>query len=212
MDFRFRLLLIGLVGAVAVGVWTFPAWRGYFRDTRVNEAFPGLALDLQDEFLALPLDEREALLELHGEDAAMALEMAQVAVQSNEGAPDTEQDMPAAMEAASILSSGSFIEIDPLHWGQGTATIYQLSDQERVLRFQDYASARGGDVHVYLARDPEPRLAVEVGIDFLDLGRLKGNIGNQNYNLPATLDLSVYRSVVIYCRQFNTVISSASLR
>ncbi len=211
MDFRFRLLVIFIVGGIAGAVWTFPSWRGYFQDTRVTEAFPGLALDLQDEFLALPPDEREALFELREEDPTMALEMARVAVAPTETAPEAEQEM-GAMETATVLSSGEFIEIDPLHWGEGTATVYQLPDQGRVLRFQDYASARGGDVHVYLSRDPEPRTAVEVGVDFLDLGRLKGNIGNQNYNLPATLDLSGYRSVVVFCRQFNAVITTASLR
>lgn len=212
MDFKFRLLLIVIVGAFAGAVWTFPAWRGYFTDTRINEAFPGLALDLQDEFLQLPPDEREALFDLREEDPDMALEMAQVAVQESQNAPDVEQEMGEAMETATVLTSGSFIEIDPLHWGEGTATIYQLPDQQRVLRFQDYASARGGDVAVYLSRDPEPRTTVEVGVDFLDLGRLKGNIGNQNYNLPATLDLSGYRSVVVFCRQFNAVITVANLR
>lgn len=212
MDFRFRLLLIVLVGLVAGAVWTFPSWRGYFQDTRVNEAFPGLALDLQDEFLALPQEERQALLDLRDEDAEMALEMAQVAVQGSDDAPEDEQEMPDEMNTATVLSSGNFIDIDPLHWGDGTATIYQLPDQQRVLRFQDFASARGGDVRVYLSRDFEPRTAVEVGVDFLDLGTLKGNIGNQNYTLPDTLDLSGYRSVVVFCRQFNTVITTASLR
>lgn len=211
MDLRFRLLLFTLVGVIAASVWTFPSWRGYFQDTSVNEAFPGLELDLQDEFLTLPPDERQALLDLYSENPEMALEMAQVAVQDNEDAPESEQEM-GAMETASVLSSGSFIEIDPLHWGVGTASIYQLPDQQRVLRFQDYSSARGGDVNVYLSRDPEPRSAIEVGVDFLDLGRLKGNIGNQNYTLPANLDLSGYRSVVIFCRQFNTVITVANLR
>ena len=211
MDFRFRFVLVTLVGLIAAAVWTFPSWRGYFRDTRVNEAFPGLALDLQDEFLSLPEDERQALFDLRDEDPDMALEMAQVAVQGAESAPEDEQEM-GEMETATVLSSGSFIEIDALHWGQGTASIYQLPDQSRVLRFQDYSSARGGDVHVYLSRDPEPRTAVEVGLDFLDLGSLKGNIGNQNYNLPANLDLSRFQSVVVFCRQFNTVITSANLR
>lgn len=212
MDFRFRLLIIVFVGVIAGAVWTFPSWRGYFRDTRVNEAFPGLELDLQDEFLALPPDEREALFDMREEDAGMALEMARVAVAGTETAPESEQEMSEDMETASVVASGSFIEIDPLHWGEGTATIYQLPDQQRVLRFQDYASARGGEVHVYLSRDPEPRTAVEVGVDFLDLGRLKGNIGNQNYTLPASLDLSEYQSVVVFCRQFNTVITVANLR
>jgi hypothetical protein len=211
MDLRFRLLVFTFVGVIAGAVWTFPSWRGYLRDTSVNEAFPGLALDFQDEFLTLPLEEREALLEMIEEDPDMALEMAKVAVQENKDAPESEQDM-GEMETASVLVTGNFIEIDPLHWGKGSATIYQLSEQQRVLRFQDYSSARGGDVFVYLSRDPEPRTAVEMGVDFLDLGRLKGNIGNQNYTLPANLDLSGYRSVVIFCRQFNTVITVANLR
>lgn len=211
MDFRFRLLIIVFVGMIAGAVWTFPSWRGYFQDTRVNEAFPGLALDLQDEFLALPPDERDALFELREEDPDMALEMAQVAVSATESAPEDEQEM-GEMETASVIRQGGFVEIDALHWGIGTATIYQLPDQGRVLRFQDYASARGGDVHVYLSRDPEPRTAVEVGVDFLDLGRLKGNVGNQNYILPASLDLSGFQSVVVFCRQFNTVITVANLR
>ncbi len=211
MDLRFRLLVITFVGVIAGAVWTFPSWRGYFRDTGVNEAFPGLALDLQDEFLSLPADEREALFEMYDENPDMGLQMAQVAVTDNKNAPEAEQEM-GEMETASVLVTGNFIDIDPLHWGAGTATIYQLSEQERVLRFQDYSSARGGDVFVYLSRDPEPRSAVEMGVDFLDLGRLKGNIGNQNYILPANLDLSGYRSVVIFCRQFNTVITVANLR
>lgn len=211
MDFRFRLLVFTLVGVIAGAVWTFPSWRGYLRDTSVNEAFPGLALDLQDEFLSLPVDQRQALLEMYGENADMGLQMAQVAVQANKDAPEAEQEM-GEMETASTIVSGNFIEIDPLHWGKGTAAIYQVSDQQRVLRFQDYSSARGGDVFVYLSRDPEPRTAVEMGVDFLDLGRLKGNVGNQNYILPANLDLSGYRSVVIFCRQFNTVITVANLR
>jgi len=212
MDFRFRILVFTIVGAIAAGVWTFPSWRGYLRDTSVNEAFPGLALDLQDEFLSLPVVERQALLEMYDENPDMALQMAQVAVEEDKNAPEDEQEMGEEMEAASVLVSGNFIEIDPLHWGKGTAAIYQLSEQERVLRFQDYSSARGGDVFVYLSRDPEPRTAVEMGVDFLDVGRLKGNIGNQNYTLPANLDLSGYRSVVIFCRQFNTVITVANLR
>ena len=211
MDFRFRLLVFTIVGVIAGVVWTFPSWRGYFRDTGINEAFPGLALDLQDEFLSLPTEQRRALLDMVDENADMALQMAQVVVQADKDAPEAEQEM-GEMETASAVVSGNFIEIDPLHWGKGTATIYQLSDQDRVMRFQDYSSARGGDVFVYLSRDPEPRTAVEMGVDFLDLGRLKGNVGNQNYILPANLDLSGYRSVVIFCRQFNTVITVANLR
>lgn len=209
MDLRFRLLLISLAAVAAAAVWTFPAWRGYLMDARRQEAFPGLALDLQDEFLALPEEAREFLLDLYGKDAAMALEMARVAVRGEDAAPASEQDWD---ETATALASGRFIEIDALHWGEGTATLYQMDDGRRVLRFEDFASARGGEVYVYLSRDPQPLVALEVGIDYLNLGRLKGNRGSQNYLLPIGQDGSGYQSAVIFCRQFNMVITSARLR
>ncbi len=209
MDLRFRLLLISLAAVAAAAVWTFPAWRGYLMDARRQEAFPGLALDLQDEFLALPEEAREFLLDLYGKDAAMALEMARVAVRGEDAAPASEQDWD---ETARVLASGRFIEIDALHWGEGTATLYQMDDGRRVLRFEDFASARGGEVYVYLSRDPQPLVALEVGIDYLNLGRLKGNRGSQNYLLPIGQDGSGYQSAVIFCRQFNMVITSARLR
>ena len=211
MDLRFRLLLITLAAVMAAAVWTFPAWRGYLPDARVQEAFPGLELDLQDEFLALPAAERDALLELRGENAAMALEMARVAVSGAEAAPSNEENRDA-VAGGRALASGVFIEIDALHWGEGTATLYQLPDGRHVLRFEDFASARGGDVYVYLSRDPQPRLAVEVGSGFLNLGRLKGSVGSQNYFPPGDHDVSVYQSAVVFCRQFNAVITSARLR
>lgn len=211
MDVRFRLLLITLVAVFAAAVWTFPTWRPYLQDTRIQEAFPGLELDLQDEFLSLPADERQALLDMRDENPDMALDMVMVAIEESKSAPESEQEM-GEMESASVINSGTFIEIDALHWGEGTATIYQLPDQRQVLRFDEFSSAMGGDVYVYLSRDPEPRTAVEVGVDFLDLGRLKGNIGNQNYAIPAGIDVNRYLSVVIFCRQFNTVITTARLQ
>ncbi len=210
MELRLRILLLTLVGLFAVAVWTFPAWRGYFRDWQVNEAFPGLALDMQDEFLALRADQRKALLDMREKSPEMALSMVKVAIGDADAAPENEQDSGAA-ETARVLARGDFTTIDALHWGKGTATIYELTDR-RILRFDNFSSARGGDVRVYLSRDPQPRNALELGNEFLNLGRLKGNIGNQNYVLPDNHDLTVYRSAVVYCKQFETVITSARLR
>lgn len=210
MELRFRFLIIALVGAVAVAVWTFPAWRGVFRDRSLDGAFPGLDLDLQDDFLALPADQRRQLLEMHERSPEMALGMVRVAVGKVDAAPEREHEM-SGLTAARALARGEFTTIDSLHWGEGTATIYELPGQ-RILRFEDFSSALGGDVRVYLSRDPQPRNALEVGSDFLNLGRLKGNIGNQNYVLPPNQDVSVFRSVVVYCKQFETVITSARIR
>ena len=209
MELRFRFILLALVGLVAVAVWTFPAWRGYFRQRGEIDAFPGLELDLQDDFLALAPDVREALLDLHDRNPGMALDMVRVNIREKETALQDEISSP---EAARALASGEFQRLDALHWGEGTATIYELTDARRILRFENFTSAPGGDVRVYLARDPLPLSALELGNDFLDLGRLKGNVGDQRYFLPADHDLGVYNSTVIFCRQFDQVITVARLQ
>ena len=211
MQLRFRFILLALVALVAVAVWTFPTWRGYFRERGANDAFPGLALDLQADFLALPADMRMALLDLRETNAAMALEMALVAISGPEAAPIDER-AGNALTGSQVLASGEFQELDALHYGAGRATIYELIDSTRILRFENFSSARGGDVRVYLARDPQPLSLLQLGDDFLDLGRLKGSVGDQSYFLPADRDLSGYRSAVVFCRQFNVSITVATLR
>lgn len=211
MELRFRFILLLLVALVAVGVWTFPAWRGYFRERADDGAFPGLPLDLQDEFLALPPGVRAALLDMRERNAEMALEMLRVAISGPQAAPIDKRTDDAWQEAR-VLASGEFQELDALHYGAGRAAIVELADSTRILRFTDFSSAPGGDVRVYLARDPQPLSALQLGADFLDLGRLKGNVGDQSYFLPADRDLSAYQSAVVFCRQFNVSITVATLR
>lgn len=210
MQLRFRFILLALVALVAVAVWTFPAWRHYLRERGADDAFPGLALELQDDYLALPAAVRAALLDAHQKNAEMALEMLLLAISGPEAAPLDEQS--GAVAGALVLASGEFQELDALHYGSGTATIYERADSTRILRFEDFSSARGGDVRVYLARDPQPLSALQLGDDFLDLGRLKGNVGDQSYFLPAERNLSLYQSAVVFCRQFNVSITVATLR
>ena len=211
MELRFRLILLTLVGLIAVAVWTFPSWRGYFRQRGENDAFPGLEIDLQEDFLALPRAVREALLDMRERSPEMALEMVLVNIAGGELAPEDES-AEAAVKEARPLASGEFKEINALYWGAGRATIYELPDSRRILRFEDFISAPGSNVRVYLARDPQPLSALELEGASLDLGRLKGNVGDQNYFLPDDHDLSVYQSAVVFCVQFNTTITVARLR
>ncbi len=211
MQLRFRFILLALVALVALAVWTFPAWRGYFRELGENDAFPGLALELQADFLALPAKVRAALLDAHQRNAAMALEMALIAISGPQAAPGDDKASDV-LAGATVLKTGEFQELDALHYGAGTATIYEGPDATRILRFDEFSSAPGGDVRVYLARDPQPLSALQLGDDFLDLGRLKGNVGDQSYFLPADSDLGGYNSAVVFCRQFNLSITVATLR
>jgi hypothetical protein len=124
--------------------------------------------------------------------------------------PDTvmEEAMPEA--EMSLLAQGSFYNL--FHVGSGQALVYQLSDGSRILRLQDFEVDNGPELHVYLV--PNDPVTTSIGVDIpgsVDLGHLKGNIGDQNYEIPAGLDLSQFKSVVIWCQPFKVTFIAAPL-
>ena len=108
------------------------------------------------------------------------------------------------------LASGRFHS--NAHETRGLATIVRLADGRRVLRLTEFATSNGPDVRVYLvaAADAQDEAAVKAA-GFVDLGELKGNIGDQNYEIPAGLDLTRYRAVSIWCRRFSVNFGAAPL-
>ena len=120
--------------------------------------------------------------------------------------------MPASLSNLSqtVLSSGSFHSV--AHESKGTASIYQLADGKRILRFTNFETSNGPDVHVYLiaANDATDSETVKKA-GFLELGSLKGNIGDQNYDIPADADLAKYRAVTIWCKRFSVNFGTAPL-
>jgi hypothetical protein len=100
--------------------------------------------------------------------------------------------------------SGSFVGVDAIHDAKGMAKIITLDDGSDVLRLEDFRSTNGPDLYVYLATD-------ETASDFVNLGKLKANIGNQNYDIPEGTDLSKYDSVLIWCKQFSVLFGKAEL-
>jgi hypothetical protein len=124
-----------------------------------------------------------------------------------------DEAMPVAQGGSSPqpLESGSFYSI--LHPTAGTATIYQMGDGTRVLRLTSFSTSNGPDVHVYMvaADDAKDAASVEKA-GFVDLGVIKGNIGDQNYALGSNLDLAKYRAVSIWCKRFSVNFGAAALR
>ena len=122
------------------------------------------------------------------------------------------ESAPAA-PAQSRLTAGTFGVVDGIHRGEGTASFVQLPDGQRVLRLEeDFRVTNGPDLYVYLSGSAAPRTSAELhGSSAFEVAQLKGNAGGQNYALPGDLDLSKFRSVVIYCRRFTTVFSTAEL-
>ncbi len=109
-----------------------------------------------------------------------------------------------------VLASGTFHSV--AHSTKGDASIYQLADGKRILRLSNFETSNGPDVHVYLvaANDASDSDTVKKA-GFLELGSLKGNIGDQNYELPSGIDLSKYRAVTIWCKRFSVNFATAPL-
>lgn len=100
------------------------------------------------------------------------------------------------------------------HQTSGRATIYRTSDGRQYLRLTDFMTSNGPDVHVVLAQTDDANLAKEIvtdQIDSVELGQLKGNQGDQNYDLPASVDLQKYNAAVIYCERFHAIFGVARL-
>jgi hypothetical protein len=124
-----------------------------------------------------------------------------------------DEALPAGQGGSSAqpLESGRFYSI--LHPTEGSATIYRLGDGSRVLRLTRFSTSNGPDVHVYMvAADDAKDVATVKQAGFIDLGVLKGNIGDQNYTLGGDLDLGKYRAVSIWCKRFSVNFGAAALR
>ena len=116
----------------------------------------------------------------------------------------------AQEKSAKVLAKGEFHKADKA--GSGKATIYQLADGKRVLRLTDFSVDNGPDLHVRLiAADDAKDTASVAKADHVELGKLKGNKGSQNYDVPASVDLSKYRVVSIWCNRFSVNFAAAPL-
>lgn len=122
-----------------------------------------------------------------------------------------EEAFPANNEpSAQILESGTFHT--GTHPTEGTATIYRMENGSRVLRFTNFRTSNGPDVHIYMVASDDARDNASVqNSAFVDLGLIKGNIGDQNYTLGSDLDLAKYRTVSVWCKRFSKNFGAAPL-
>ena len=117
---------------------------------------------------------------------------------------------PTAVAAPVTLAQGMFHS--NAHETTGAATILSLPGGRRVLRLTNFATSNGPDVRVYLvaAADVTDDETVKTA-GFVELGLMKGNKGDQNYDIPSTVDLAQYRTVTIWCKRFSVNFGSAPL-
>ena len=122
------------------------------------------------------------------------------------------ESMPAASASVheKTLAAGSFHSV--AHNSSGNASIYQLADGKRILRFTNFETSNGPDVRVYLvAANDASDSATVTKAGFVEIAPLKGNIGDQNYELSSDLDLNKYHAVTIWCKRFSVNFATAPL-
>jgi hypothetical protein len=128
-------------------------------------------------------------------------------------------NQPVSEAAPESLSGAA----EPLYTGKlesrehpttGRATVYKDGSGKTYLRLTDFATSNGPDVHVVLTKAEEPALSkilVPGDLDYVELGALKGNQGDQNYDVPASTDLAKYQAVAIYCERFHAIFGVTKL-
>jgi hypothetical protein len=111
------------------------------------------------------------------------------------------------------LARGTFLSHE--HETSGSVVVLQLADGRRVLRLENLNTSDGPDLKVWLAEAPvvegRPGWHVFDDAGYVDLGALKGNRGDQNYEIPADVDLDRLSSVSIWCDRFDVSFGAADL-
>jgi hypothetical protein len=130
---------------------------------------------------------------------------------------EADEAMPAsvdeAQEAGVIVTQFEGMFGPRSHPGEGIAKVLNDGTDQRFLRFEEFATDNGPDLNVYLTTADADADAGDFGVDgqFVDLGDLKGNVGEQNYEIPADVDLEEFDTVVIWCVRFGVAFTSADI-
>jgi lipopolysaccharide export LptBFGC system permease protein LptF len=202
-------IIIGIIIAsiaVPLGIYTVSP---LFINTEINEPLPPLSSDSSigfKKFMAMTEDEKiNAAKNMTVEEKDMIMKMAAEQDTTINETMNTIVDISQNREENKNLIVGDFVGVnDGIHNAEGKAKILALSDGSQILRLENFKSTNGPDVHLYLSTDKQAS-------DFIDLGRLKANNGNQNYQIPINADFNKYKYVLIWCQPFSVLFGSAQL-
>jgi len=201
-----QLISAAVVIGIIVIIAAYPLWSPFFINNIVDDAFPALSSAQRDQLRQMPQEQQDVLMEMAEDNAEMA---SQTAMAMLEDETEMDDEMPTGEPV--VLSTGIFGAFDAVHRGSGSATIYQLSDGSRVLRLESFSVTNGPDLHVLLTSNVPSSILESINDDYIDLGQLRGNMGNQNYAIPDDIDLQNYSAAVIYCMPFRVNFTVAEL-
>ncbi|MCY3935164.1 MAG: DM13 domain-containing protein [Chloroflexi bacterium] len=218
---RIRAILIFGGSLAVVLTFTYSYWSTVFTAQTTTVSFPGLSEAENHVFQLLSSEQKNAFLNLSEQDSLMALEMVRAALQPNTIVPAELQSLPE-MLAPIELAFGEFIAIDAVRWASGNLILYQEIDETKLLRLENFRSAPAPNLQVYLSIAPledaeEPTMMAEwdewsLQDPYIELGPLKGTMGNQNFVIAPEVDIEQFSLVVIYNATYDLLISAAPLR
>ncbi len=217
---RRNLKLLLPATAMAVGVVTYLAFAVFgvhtlFIDDAVDEAGPVFASSAAGEGEASP---DAAVVDARPTDTAPAdtkvdkLGPGGEVGASRDAVAEAEDPVPTALAEPQIVTlvEGSFIPRGR-YSGEGRALVLNDGSEQRFLRFENFSTDNGPDLNVYLVNSDANADEGTFDDDFIDLGTLKGNIGDQNYDISPEVDLAVYDTVVVWCVRFGSAFTAADL-
>ncbi len=209
MNKKKAIIVIIIIVAIAIPVGLYTV-SPLFINTTVNEPLPTTSsvTDLQkfQEFMSMNSEEERVE---KGQQMATEEKNAILRGAAQTNGNTVNENMTEATAATlgqTSLFLGEFVGVnDGIHNAEGMAKVIQLDDASMILRLENFKATNGPDLYVYLATDNSAS-------DFVNLGRLKGNIGNQNYDIPEGADFSKYHTVLIWCQAFSVLFGSAELQ
>ncbi|WP_261377823.1 DM13 domain-containing protein [Candidatus Nitrosocosmicus arcticus] len=204
---KITYLTVAIIAAVVTVYLASPL----FISTEINEPFPpnSAALVSFENFSIMSEDERAKSAENMSASQKNEL-MIQYANSDSNATNIIDESMnetESLSEPNNSLISGSFIGVnDGIHNAEGTAKVVPLQQVDsNILRLENLKVTNGPDLYVYLSTDKSAS-------DIVNLGKLKANNGNQNYNIPTGTDLSKYDTVLIWCKAFSVLFGSVELK
>ena len=227
--------LLAIIAVIVVGIGAVYAISPYFTESTIDEALPTGAIiqpKMEDKDVMMIKDdatmmedkmmegavideesmvkERKMLEEdiMVGEDGKVEAMMEEESMMEETMEEPIMKKDDSMMEETMVVPmsyAGTFIGVgDGIHDAQGDAYTIPLEDGSNVLRLENFQSTNGPDLFVYLATDDKAS-------EFINLGDLKANKGNQNYEIPDDVDLEKYNKVLIWCKSFAVLFGSAKL-
>jgi Electron transfer DM13 len=205
----------GVVAAIVIiaGAGIYYLASPLFISTQVNEPLPTSAVESESYQRFISMNENEkmqAARQMSSQEIDEIMSSAAVVNNSinepmNQTLQPQQRTLNTTTTTSSVLRTGSFIGVgDGIHNAEGTAKVIPLDDGTNILRLESLRVTNGPDLYVYLSPD-------KAASDIVNVGKLKANNGNQNYDISEGTDLSKYDTVLIWCRPFSVLFGSAEL-